>query len=329
MWETMVPIRLLTRPDVEQVLTMDETIAVMEDAFRAHGEGKVVQPSPVRIHVGKHEGRLTARAAYIEPMDAVGLKFTGGYYANPRKFGLPSILGVIILVDAKSGAPLAVMDASFITGIRTGALGAVAARYLARNDASVVGIIGAGTQGRFQLRGLHAIFDLEEVRVADMSKRILTSYVNDMRGELGVTVRAVESGQDAAAGADIIVTCTPSLTPVLRADWVDAGSHINTIGGKHELDPQIMKLADKIVVDEWAQTKGTQDFQTALAAGVISEDDIHGEIGEVVLGAKAGRTSRSEVTLFVTSGLAVEDVAAAARAYERAQARGIGTELTL
>lgn len=325
----MVQIRLLTRSDVEQVLTMGETIAVIEDAFRAHGEGKVVQPQPMRINVENHEGRLTARAAFIEPMDAVGLKFTGGYYANPRKYGLPSILGVIILVDAKSGAPLAVMDASFITGIRTGALGAVAARYLARNDSSVVGIIGAGTQGRFQLRGLHELFELAEVRVTDVSESGLASYVSDMRGELGVEIRAVASGQDAAAGADIIVTCTPSLDPVLMADWIDAGAHINTIGGKHELDPQIMKLADKIVVDEWVHTKGTRDFQTALAAGIITENDIHGELGEVVLGAKASRTSRSEVTLFVTSGLAVEDVAAAARAYSRAQARGIGTELTL
>jgi alanine dehydrogenase len=325
----MVQIRLLTKTDVEQVLTMGDTISVMEDAFRAHGAGKVVQPPPVRINAAKHEGRLTARAAYIEPMDAVGLKFTGGYYANPRKYGLPSILGVIVLVDAKSGAPLAIMDASFITGIRTGALGAVAARYLARNDSSIVGVIGAGTQGRFQLRGLHEIFEIEEVRVTDMSKSALASYVNDMRGELGLEIRAVVSGQDAAAGADVIVTCTPSLNPVLMADWGDAGSHINTIGGKHELDPQIMKLADKIVVDEWAQTKGTRDFQTALAAGIISEDDVHGDIGEVVLGTKAGRTSRSEVTLFVTSGLAVEDVAAATRAYSRAQVRGIGTELTL
>lgn len=325
----MVQLRLLTKTDVEQVLTMGETISVIEDAFRAHGEGKVVQPQPLRLNVEKHEGRLTARAAYIEPMDAVGLKFTGGFYANPRKYGLPSILGVFVLVDAKSGAPLAVMDASFITGIRTGALGAVAARYLARNDSSIVAIIGAGIQGRFQLRGLHEIFEIEEVRVFDMSNSTLTSYVNDMHSELGLEIRAVASGKDAAAGADIIVTCTPSTDPVLMADWVDAGSHINTIGGKHELDPQIMKLADKIVVDEWLQTKWTQDFQTALAAGTLTEDDIHGEIGEVILGAKAGRTSSSEITLFVTSGLAVEDVAAAARAYSRAQTMGIGTEFTL
>jgi len=233
-------------------------------------------------------------------------------------------------VDPKNGAPLAIMGGARITSMRTGVAGAVAAKYLARKDSKVVGLVGAGTQARTQLKGLLRLYrSLEEVRVWSRTEKTRDAYVAEMKAACDAVARmvSVESVKEAVEGADIVVTTTPSMEPLVSDEWVKPGMHFNCIGadapGKQELDAAILTRA-KIVVDDWEQASHSGEINVPLAKGIVTKQDVWGEIGEVVAGFKEGRTSSEEITVFISTGLAIQDAVTAELVYRKALAKKIG-----
>lgn len=310
---------VLSKKDLEKVLTMKDTIDAVQEAFKGLALGEVEMPMPYIIDVRKHNGVWGVKSALINNLDAVGVKLSSGYFENPVKYNLPSITGVVILADAKMGIPLAVMDALTITAYRTGAIAGVAARFLARKDSKVAAIFGAGVQGRTQLLALSEVLKLNEVRVYDIFPEASKKYAEEMSKKLGIEVKPTRSVEEALKGVDIVSTATPSKTPYINAEWIPAGTHITTVGsdhkGKQELDSKIYYKA-KVVVDK---------REVALEKDYLKPELIYAELGEIIAGKKSGRTSESEVTIMDSSGLGIQDVAAALVAYRLAKEKNIGT----
>jgi alanine dehydrogenase len=266
-------------------------------------------------------------------MDIAAVKVVNVHPENKEKYGLPTVMATIILMDPKSGFPLAIMGGTTITNMRTGAAGGIAAKYLARRDSRVVGFIGAGAQARTQLMGLLEVFgSFEEVRVWSRSVESRVKFRDEMMVKYGDKCRiiSVDRAEDAVRGADIVVTTTPSRAPIVMGDWVRPGMHFNCIGadvpGKEELDPSILKRA-KIVVDDWEQASHSGEINVPLSKGLLSKSDVWAEIGEVVAGKKAGRVSDGEITVFVSTGLAIQDAVTADLTYRRALEKGIGRKV--
>jgi ornithine cyclodeaminase/alanine dehydrogenase-like protein (mu-crystallin family) len=272
---------------------------------------------------------------------AAGLRLGRLYFAaktnanfsdNPRRHGLPAIQGVIALCDAEDGRPLAVMDSIEVTIRRTAAATAVAARYLARKDARVATICGCGTQGRAQLRALARVLPLERAWAFDVDPAAADAYATEMTADLGIPVRAAAAHTSKLAESDVCVTCTPSRRAFLMREHVRPGTFVAAVGAdsadKQELDPGLMAAA-KVVADVLDQCAAIGDLHHALEAGVLSKDDVHAELAEVVSGAKPGRESADEITIFDSTGTALQDVAAAAVVYEEALRVRVGLRVAL
>jgi len=314
---------------------MNEVIEAVEEGFREKGLGHAQMPSKVYLLYGKHNGDLRAMPAYLERLEISTVKIVNSHPDNPAKFGLPTVMATIVLVDPRNGAPLAIMGGRRITAMRTGAAGAIAAKHLARGDSRVVGMVGAGTQARTQLAALMALYGgFDEVRVFDISRSAVERYVSDMTAvcKERATIVPVENCQEAVEGADIVVTATPSRKPIVSDAWIAAGTHITCIGadaaGKEELDPEILKRA-KIVIDDWEQGLHSSEINVPYAQGIIGKEDVWGDICEIVAGLKPGRTSRDEITVFTSTGLAVQDAVTAKLVYDKAVSKGIGRSIEL
>ncbi|MFB0543560.1 MAG: ornithine cyclodeaminase family protein [Candidatus Bathyarchaeia archaeon] len=321
----------LTQKDVESVLDMKGAIEAVEDGFREMGLGRVEMPARVYLHFEEYNGVLIAMPAYIMGLDAAGLKVVTVHPGNPERYGLPAVIATIILNDPKNGKPLAIMDGTYITALRTGAAGACGAKYLSRRDSKVVGIIGLGVQGRSQLMGLCEVRDIEKAKVFDLLPAARSKYVEEMGGRLGIDIEAVDSYEEAVRGVDIVVTCTPSPKPFLKGEWVEEGVHISAIGAdtvaKRELDSSVVKKVDKLVVDFIDQALIVGDLAVPVSEGAIRREDIYAELGEIVAGKKRGREREEEITLFKATGLAIQDVGTAFKVYNLAKERGVGREL--
>ncbi|RLF12240.1 MAG: alanine dehydrogenase [Thermoprotei archaeon] len=325
---------LVRGEELKGLLMINEVIERVEEAFRLKALGKVQMPAKIYLFYSKYGGDLRCMPSYIEDLEVSTVKVVNSHPKNVEK-GLRTVMSTVILVDPETGFPLAIMDGGHITDLRTGAAGGVAAKYLARKDSKVIGMIGAGRQARTQLAALTTIYGkLEAVRVYDISRERAQSFVEEM-GKLysGVAnFKAVDSAEEAVKGADIVVTATPSRQPIVKDEWVGPGTHFNCIGadapGKEELDPMILKRA-KIVVDDMEQAIHSGEVNVPLSKGLLSEKDIHAEIGEVVAGLKPGRESESEITVFCSTGLAVQDAVTAKLAYEKAKEKGLGLYMEL
>lgn len=323
----------LSEKEVKSLLTTKEALTVVEGAFREKGLEKVQMPAKSYVFFKKYNGDFRVMPAYLEKMDAAGVKVVNVHPDNISKYGLPAIMAVIVLIDPKSGAPISIMDGTWLTSVRTGAAGGVAVKYLARKGSKVIGIVGAGVQARFQLMAIkETLAKIDEVRVTSRRRESMEKCAKDMREALGLNARAVESIEETVRGADVVVTVTPVRSPIVMNDWIGLGTHINAIGadapGKEELDPMILKRA-KIVVDDWEQALHSGEVNVPLSTGIISKEDIYGELGKIVSGEIAGRTSPEEITIFDSTGLAVQDVSTAWTVYERAKERGVGQYLEL
>ena len=296
---------------------MDDARVATERVFAASARGRADSLGVLQLNATAFDGSWSVKPGYLPEQGYVGVKIVSGYHANVRQ-NLPTILGAILLSDARNGMPLAVLDGTYITAVRTGAAGGVAAKHLARRESKAVGVVGAGTQGRMQMLALKGLFPMEEVRVFDVDPGRLSAYVTEMSAELGLGVTAVPSPETAVRGADIVVTVTPSREPYLRDAWIQDGAHINAIGadalGKQELDSATYRRA-KLVTD---------DRKVAVEKGLFAAGDIYAELGEVIVGTKKGRDSASELTLFDSTGVGIQDVAVAGLVYERAKRLGLG-----
>jgi alanine dehydrogenase len=323
---------LLSRAEVEGLITMRETIDAVEGAFRARGLGKVQMPPKSYVYFDRYGGDFRIMPAYLEEQDAAGVKIVNVHPGNPKKHGLPTVMAIIVLLEPETGAPIAIMDGTWITNIRTGAGAAVAAKYFARKDSRTVAMLGAGAQARTQLIGLNEVLDIRGVRVNDVIPEKARGYADEMSKKLGLDVKPVDDTGEAVKGADVIVTVTPVRKPILMNEWVSDGMHINAIGadapGKQELDPQILRRA-KIIVDDLEQALHAGEVNVPLSKGLITRDDIRAELGEVITGKKPGRTSREDITVFDSTGLAVQDIATAWTIYQKAMKMGKGKEVEL
>ena len=320
----------LTEEEVRSLLTIDDAIAAVQRAFLDHGNGRTQMPPKSYLYLPKHNGDLRCMPAYLEGQDLVGVKIVNVHPGN-QQIGLPSVMALLILNSPKTGEPLAVMGATYITSMRTGAAGAVAARHLARQDSRVVGMIGAGAQARTQLQGLSRCFPIEQVMVFDSFEDQARAFKDDVSGFMKCSCIAV-SGPEEACECDILVTTTPSRRPVVRDEWIQPGTHINAIGadaaGKQELESTLLKMA-KIVVDDIAQAVHSGEVNVPLSEGIIREKDVYAEIGEILTGKKTGRTSNDEITVFDSTGLGIQDVAAGHAVYEKALRSNIGRRMRL
>ena len=322
-------ILLLTPREVQSLLTLDECIVAVEQAFRLYGEGKAAPPGVLSMHSpggGFHikAGLLDLNRAYF------AAKVNGNFPENRARFGLPTIQGLIVLCDAGNGTPLAVMDSRDITTLRTGAATAVAAKYLARPDSRIATVCGCGNQGRFQLKALCRVRQLHTVFAYDKNAEQAQRFAQELAADLHISVTPVLDLASAAQRSDICVTCTTSQQPLLGLGDVRPGTFIAAVGAdnpqKQELHPALM-AESKIVVDLLEQCALMGDLHHALHAGVVSRADVHGELGELVARRKPGRESQEEITIFDSTGMALQDVAAAAILYEKAERLGSGVRL--
>jgi len=317
----------LSKKDIENTdLAMAEVITVVEEAFKEKGEGKVEMPPKPGIHP-KTDAFIHAMPAFIPKMKAAGMKWVSGF-PNNRKYNLPYIMGVLVLNDLETGAPLCIMDASWVTAKRTGAATAVAAKYLARKDSKVFGILGCGVEGRSNLEAVLTVFrGLEEVRAYDVSKANLQRYVSEMTEKHGLRVAPVDSPRKAVEECDIVVTAGPILKhpkPVIGAGWFGDGGFACPLDFDSYWKPQAMQSMHKFCTDDVEQLLYYQ------SVGFFQDiPDVYADLGELATGKKPGREEDSERTMSMNLGLAIEDMATAAKIYEKAKSKGIGIWLEL
>jgi alanine dehydrogenase len=317
--------------DVQELLTLDECIAAVEHAFRLYGEGNAGTPGVLAVHAAEgafhiKAGLLTLAANYFVA------KVNGNFPENGSSFGLPTIQGLIVLCDGEKGTPLAVMDSRDITSLRTGAATAVAAKYLARRDSRTVTICGCGVQGRVQLLALSQVCSLQSGFAYDHNEQIASRFAREMEFRLQIPVTSTTDLADAVRQSDICVTCTSARHPLAGLNSLRPGTFLAAVGAdnpqKQELEPALMSRS-KIVCDMVEQCAAIGDLHHALEAGVVSRSDVHAELGEIVAGKKPGRESNHEIIIFDSTGMALQDVAAAAIVYERAQKQGAGVRLSI
>jgi alanine dehydrogenase len=322
---------LLTRREVATLLNIDECMNAVEAVFRLHAEGKTTPPGVLGIHA--QNGGFHIKAGLLElGRTYFAAKTNANFPQNAKRFGLPLIQGVIVLCDAENGYPLALMDSMEITILRTGAATGVAAKYLARSDARIATICGCGNQGRISLRALAKVRQLSRAYAWDIDHRRARRFADEVSRELNVEVRPVDDLAAAVQESDICITCTPSKEYFLKREYVSRGTFIAAVGAdsedKQELDPALIG-SNKVVVDLLEQCATIGELHHALNHGLLTKQDVHAELGEIVTGKKAGRTSEEEIIIFDSTGTALQDVAAASIVYERAVSAGKGSVINL
>lgn len=305
---------LIRRPDIEAVFGISEAISAVEEAFRFYGEGRVQMPP--KLYLNFEKGDLRCMPVYMPPLNISGVKNVN---VHPDNTDLPTVMATITLIDPETGFPLAILDGTYLTGMRTAAAGAVATKYLSRQDSRTAGFVGAGRQARTQLEGLLQVrpgirtvlaCDLDPSRAEELCR---------LATELGVAeTEACHAPEQTVRRADVLTTTTPTRDPIVEDEWVRPGTHINAIGadaeGKEELAPHLLTRA-RIVIDNWEQASHSGEINVPLADDIISREDILGDVGELVTGGIEGRTSDEDITIFDSTGLAIQDIATAHRTY--------------
>ena len=321
---------IISREDVETILTMSDAIDVVEGVFKEHGLGKVQMPAKIYLDLPEYRGDFRAMPAYIPSQNAAGVKWVNSHVDNQRR-GFPSVMAALILNEPETAYPIAIMDATHITNVRTGAGGAVAAKYLAQKGSENVAFIACGVQAQTQLEALRQVFDFKQILLWDPNPAQY-DLLKKAFPDLSSRMTPVSTPAEAVGGAQIVVSSTPSREPVIKKDWVKKGTHINGIGadaaGKQELEGELL-LAAKVVVDDWGQASHSGEINVPLAKGQIKREDVYATLGEIVSGKKKGRTSPDEITIFDSTGLAIQDMAVARRVYERALDQGKGQRVKL
>ena len=298
---------------------MSEVLKAVENAFELKARGKAIMPPKLYLDLPQHQGNFRAMPAYINGI--AGIKWVS-VYPNNSNYNLPTVMATIVLNDPNTGCPLAFMDGTYITSVRTGAAGGVAVKYLARKDSTIIGMVGAGIQAKAQLMAIaEVVSKIEEVKVFDVYKEVSQKYIKEMNAKLGLNLRVVETIEEVTE-ADIVVTTTPSTKPVIMNNHIKPGTHINAIGadakGKQELEASIL-LKAKVVVDDVEQASHSGEINVPLAEGLIKIEQIYGTLGEVVANMKKGRENNEEITIFDSTGLAIQDLICAKLVYEKAK----------
>ncbi|NNC15380.1 ornithine cyclodeaminase family protein [Corallococcus exiguus] len=316
-----MPTLLLSARDLRGLYTVELGLEAVERAFLAHGRGDALMPPKVYLSLPKYDGDFRAMPAFLD--GAAGVKWVNAHPNNPRKHGLPTVRAVYVLSDPDTASPLAILDGTLLTAWRTGAAGGIASKYLAKKQPRTLGLVGCGVQARVLIDAHHALFGDLELLLADASAQAAEALQKEKGGR-------VVSLQE-ASGADIVCSATPARAPVVRREWVQAGTHINAMGadapGKQELDPRLL-VEGRVFIDDADQALHSGEVNVPLHDGLIQAEQLAGTLGEVVAGRKPGRTG-TEVTVFDSTGLAVQDVALARALYDVALAKGVGQRFDL
>lgn len=312
---------VFTAKDVQKVLDMKTALQTVEQAFKAFGNGKATLPP--KSYITFKDGDLRSMPAYINDgkMNIAGIKSVNVHPNNPRKHNLPTVMAMILLTDPVNGFPSAVLDGTYITNMRTGAAGGVATKYLSRKDSKVLTLFGAGTQAHTQLDAISKVRKIKEVRVVSRRIESATRFCLDAsKHHKRITFLPGVDGKKACKGADIITTVTPSRKPVVKKSWVDPGTHINGIGadaaGKQELETSLTCSA-KVIIDEWQQASHSGEINVPISKKKFHKRNVHAELGQIVAGKKKGRTNNKEITVFDSTGLAIQDISCAYIAYKK------------
>src|SRR5687768_1402263 len=319
---------LLKKEEVRKLISMKEVICTVEEAYKAFNSNQVIQPPYTGIELPSHRGEIDFKLGYYQGNEMISMKASsGGFKNNPEQYGVPNGMGTILLFDGRNGGLVCVMDGSLITGLRTGACGAVSVKALARKNAKKITSIGTGNQARMQIRAITEVMKIEEIHAWDSHPETLARYKADIESEFGIPVVTANSKKEAVQNADILITTTRGKGALVEAEWIKPGTHIVAIGtdapGKQELDPQIFRGA-KVVVDSIAQCIEKGETQHPLNQKIMAKGDIHAEIGEILLGQKPGRENDEEVTIFDSTGMAIQDNTTATKIYRNAIETKVG-----
>ncbi len=325
---------LLSRKDVASVLTMKDCLAAVETAFGELARGKANMPQRAVIKIEDHKGLFLGMPAYIGgDLNALGLKVVTVYPDNPAKHDMPTTLGTLMFCDPATGRAIAIMDAGYLTAVRTGAASGVATKYLAREDAQTCVVFGAGVQARKQLEAVNIVRPLQKVYVIDVVAQAKESFAKEMSAALDLDCVPTEDVESVVREADIVVTASSSHDPVFDGDWLQPGTHINNIGSHspdaRELDTTTVARSKFVADLKEANLAEAGDILIPIKEGAVTEDHIYASLGEIVIGAKPGRENAEEITVFKSCGLAIQDVSTALAVYNAAREKGVGVEVDL
>jgi len=320
--------RILLEPEIRDLIGPASAYLAVRSAFVALARGEATLPGVIGFDVPAHRGEVHVKGAYLHGHPFYSVKEAAGFYANAEK-GAPVGSGLVLVFDATTGFPAAVLfDNGYLTELRTGAAGALAADLLARRRVRKAAVIGAGSQARFQAEALALARRPDSIAVFARTPARSAAYAREMEGRLGIPVSVAASAQAAVEGADVVITATPSRAPIVRAEWLAPGAHVTAVGSdgpdKQELDVSVLERADKVVVDRLDQCLRLGELHHAVEAGALAAGDVWAELGELAAGMKPGRESEDEITVADLTGVGIQDAAVAEVVVAEAMRRGVG-----
>jgi ornithine cyclodeaminase len=332
-WFKAMKVLVLKEKEIRSLITPAAALEAVRDAFVRLARGQAVLPGVINLDLPRSRGEVHVKGAHLEGTPFFSIKEAAGFYDNPR-LGLPVGSGLILVFDAASGFLRALLfDNAYLTELRTASAGALAADLLARRDIRRAAMIGCGSQARYQLESLLLVRRPKQLAVWGRRRDAAEAYAREMEAKHGLAVIAVDNAREAVAGAELIVTVTPSREPVVEASWVAPGAHVTAVGSdgpdKLELDPGLLGRADKVVADRLDQCLRLGEIHHAVERGVLAAERVHGELGEIAAGTKAGRTSDDEITIADLTGVGIQDAAVSNLVVAEAQRRGIGEGLEI
>ena len=319
---------ILKKKDIiKHVKLNEDLIPIIEDAFKSLSKGKTVMPPIMRIDIKKYHGESDIKAAYVEGLDSFAIKIASGFFDNP-KLGLPSSNGLMVLLDSETGVIKSVLlDEGYLTDTRTAIAGAIAAKYLSNEDASNLGIIGAGIQARLQLKAILLVRKINKINLWARDKVKVDEFKDSLK-DLNIDINISESCQDLASSSDIIITTTPSKKPLLEFDWIKKGTHITAMGSdaeqKNELHPAMIKLCDKYIPDNQPQTTILGELHHAIKENIISPDHKFDDLGSIIIDPSLGRKNKEDITICDLTGTGVQDTAIARYTYNICNENNLG-----
>jgi ectoine utilization protein EutC len=325
-------ILVLTEREIRQAVSMPEAMMAMEEAFAALARGEARLPDVIGLELPEVDGEFHVKGAHLQGAPYAVFKIASGFWENPAR-GLPTSSGLMMAFDATTGFPAALLlDNGYLTDLRTGAAGGVAANYLANPVLEKVAVIGSGLQARYQLRAVSHVRQLDgRVAVWNRNREHAEAYAREMVSELDVDVAVATDVSLALRNAGLVITTTPSREPLIQSEWLSRGVHINAVGSdapdKQELDAAVLARADVIIADRLSQCLRLGEIHHAVEAGVISAGDVTGDLGDLILGRAPGRTSEDQITVCDLTGVGVQDAAIVSLVLERASAKGLGSML--
>ena len=322
---------VLQSEDIKKCVELNEQlIPVIEDAFKNLAQGKTTMPPILRLDIEKYHGESDVKAAYIEGLDSYAIKIASGFFNNP-KLGIPSSNGLMILLDSQTGVIKSVLlDKGYLTDVRTAIAGAIAAKYLSNYDSTKAGIIGAGIQAKLQLEALTLVRKINTAYIWSRDSTKTKKFVEEINN-MNVNLEVCSSAEEVLRKSEIVVTTTPSKSPLIQSDWLKKGLHITAMGSdaeqKNELDPLIIKQCDLYIPDSLSQTTILGELHHALEKNIVSSDNTYDELGNVILDSNLGRKSKDDITICDLTGTGVQDTAIARYTFNIALKKKLGIEV--